>query len=184
MNLLSRGKGPPHVTHRDSRTFRVITITTTWLVRTRPGSRVHSLSAPYTLLAIILLHNTRKKAPHDRRHGRGLKRPIPASVTSRSHMRLEATLNLCPTSLLTAAGEGSSPKLDSGTTPTTSPIGLGPTAEFRMSRNHCRGCIMVNRAMTPNETVSLRQFSTPWIPNYLASRPLHYSISAHCRSMA
>src|SRR6188768_1998458 len=51
MNLLSRGKEPPHVTHRDSRTFRVITITTTWLVRTRPGSRVHSLSAPYTLLA-------------------------------------------------------------------------------------------------------------------------------------
>jgi len=30
MNLLSRGKEPPHVTHRDSRsTFRVITITTT-----------------------------------------------------------------------------------------------------------------------------------------------------------
>jgi len=51
MNLLSRGKEPPHVTHRDSRTFRIITITTTWLVRTRPGSRVHSLSAPYTLLA-------------------------------------------------------------------------------------------------------------------------------------
>jgi len=48
MNLLSRGKEPPHVTHRDSHTFRVITITTTWLVRTRPGSRVHSLSAPYT----------------------------------------------------------------------------------------------------------------------------------------
>jgi len=37
MNLLSRGKEPPHVTHRDSRTFRVITITTTWLVCTRPG---------------------------------------------------------------------------------------------------------------------------------------------------
>ena len=51
MNLMSRGKEPPHVTHRDSRTFRVITITSTWLVRTRPGSRVHSLSAPYTLLA-------------------------------------------------------------------------------------------------------------------------------------
>jgi len=48
MNLLSRGKEPPHMTHRDSRTFRVITVTTTWLVRTRPGSRVHSLSAPYT----------------------------------------------------------------------------------------------------------------------------------------
>jgi len=38
----------PHVTHRDSRTFSVITITTTWLVCTRPGSRVRSLSAPYT----------------------------------------------------------------------------------------------------------------------------------------
>jgi len=48
MSLLSRGKEPPHVTHRDSRTFGVITITITWLVRTRPGSRVHSLSAPYT----------------------------------------------------------------------------------------------------------------------------------------
>ena len=141
-----------------------------------PGfASIRSLLRIRSLLP-ILLHNARKKAPHDRRHGRGLKRPIPASVTSRSHMRLEATLNSCPTSLLTAAGKGSSPKLDSGTTPTTSPIGLGPTAEFRTSRNHCRGCIMDNRAMTPNETVSLRQCSTPWIANYLASRPLHYLI--------
>jgi len=38
------------------------------------------------------------------------------SMTSRSPMRLEAMLNSCPTSLLTAAGKESNPKLDSGTT--------------------------------------------------------------------
>jgi len=124
----------------------------------------------------ILLHNARKKAPHDRRHGRGLKRPIPDERDEQIPHEARGNAQLVPNLSLDGSWQGINPKLDSGTTPTTSPICLGPTAEFRTSRNHSRGCIMDNRAMTPNETESLRQCSTPWIPNYLASRPLHYLI--------
>jgi len=53
------------VTHPESSnpllTFDVITITTTWLVRTRLGSRIHSSSAPHTYFFYSLTHHLLKK---------------------------------------------------------------------------------------------------------------------------
>jgi len=45
-------------------------------VLARGVASIRSLLRIRSLLP-ILLHNARKKAPHDRQHGRGLKRPIP-----------------------------------------------------------------------------------------------------------
>jgi len=170
MNLLSRGKEPLHVTHRDSRTFRVITIGS--FVLTWGVASIRSLLRIRSLLPIFL-HNARKKAPHDRRHGRGLKRPIPDEHDKQIPHEARGNAQLVPNLSLDSSWQGIKPQARQQD---DSPIGLGPTAEFRTSWNHCRGCIMDNRAMTPNETVSFHQCSTPWIPNYLASRPLHYLI--------
>jgi len=61
MSLLSRGKG--HHYHYLARSWGVASIC--------------SLMLLICSLLPMLLHNARKKAPHNRRHGRGLKRPVP-----------------------------------------------------------------------------------------------------------
>ena len=105
MNLLSRGK-QPHVTYRDSRTFRVIlpgSFILAWGV-----ASIRSLLRIRSLLP-ILLHNARKKAPHDRRHGRGLKRPIPDERDEQIPHEARRNAQLVPNLSLDGSWQGIDP---------------------------------------------------------------------------
>ena len=121
-------------------------------VLARGVASIHSLLCIRSLLPIFL-HNARKKAPHDRRHDWGLKRPIPDKRDKQIPHEARGNAQLMPNLSLDGSWQGINPQARQWD---NSPIGLGPTVEFQMSWNHCRGCIMDNRAMTPNETVSFR----------------------------